>query len=40
MEANVISESVNEVFPNILKQLDRVKSVEIEYNQYHFPSKL
>ncbi len=36
MEANVISESVNEVFPNILKQLDRVKSVEIEYNQYHF----
>lgn len=36
MEANAISESVNEVFPNILKQLDRVKSVEIEYNQYHF----
>jgi c-di-AMP phosphodiesterase-like protein len=31
-----ITESVNEVFPNILKQLDRVKSVEIEYNQYHF----
>ncbi len=33
--SNVISKSVNEVFPNILKQLDRVKSVLIEY-QYHF----
>lgn len=30
IETNVISENVNEVFPNILKQLEKVQEVEIE----------
>ena len=28
IETNVISENVNEVFPNILKQLEKVQEVE------------
>ncbi|MDS3838752.1 DHH family phosphoesterase [Staphylococcus hominis] len=36
LETNVISEPVNEVFPNILKQLERVQEIEIEHGQYHY----
>ncbi|MCH4477186.1 DHH family phosphoesterase [Staphylococcus haemolyticus] len=36
LETNVISEPVNEVFPNILKQLEKVQEVEIEHGQYHY----
>ncbi|MEJ7483704.1 DHH family phosphoesterase [Staphylococcus hominis] len=36
LETNVISEPVNEVFPNILKQLERVQDIEIEHGQYHY----
>ena len=36
VETNVISENVNEVFPNILKQLEKVQEVEIEHNSYHY----
>lgn len=36
LETNVISEPVNEVFPNILKQLERVQEIEIEHDQYHY----
>lgn len=36
LETNVISEPVNEVFPNILKQLGKVQEVEIEHGQYHY----
>ncbi|MCE4987926.1 DHH family phosphoesterase [Staphylococcus haemolyticus] len=36
LEKNVISEPVNEVFPNILKQLEKVQEVEIEHGQYHY----
>ncbi|MCC3756290.1 DHH family phosphoesterase [Staphylococcus capitis] len=36
VETNVISENVNEVFPNILKQLEKVQEVEIEHNNYHY----
>lgn len=36
LETNVISEPVNEVFPNILKQLEKVQEVEIEHCQYHY----
>lgn len=36
LETNVISEPVNEVFPNILKQLERVQEIEIEQGQYHY----
>nr|AHX99766.1 phosphoesterase [Staphylococcus haemolyticus] len=36
LETNVISEPVNEVFPNILKQLEKVQEVEIEHSQYHY----
>ena len=32
----MISENVNEVFPNILKQLEKVQEVEIEHNSYHY----
>ena len=36
LETNVISEPVNEVFPNILKQLERIQEIEIEHGQYHY----
>lgn len=36
IETNVISENVNEVFPNILKQLEKVQEVEIENNNYYY----
>ncbi len=36
LTTNVISESVNEVFPNILKQLEKVQEIEIEHENYHF----
>ncbi|TGE17899.1 DHH family phosphoesterase [Staphylococcus petrasii] len=36
LETNVISEPVNEVFPNILKQLEKVQEIEIEHGQYHY----
>ena len=36
LETNVISEPVNVVFPNILKQLEKVQEVEIEHGQYHY----
>ena len=36
LETNVISEPVNEVFPNILKQLERIQDIEIEHGQYHY----
>ena len=36
LETNVISEPVNEVFPNILKRLEKVQEVEIEHGQYHY----
>ena len=36
LETNVISEPVNEVFPNILKQREKVQEVEIEHGQYHY----
>ena len=36
LETNVISEPVYEVFPNILKQLEKVQEVEIEHGQYHY----
>ena len=36
LETNVISEPVNEVFPNILKQLERVQDIEIGHGQYHY----
>ena len=36
LETNVISEPVNEVFPNILKQLERVQEIEIEHGQYYY----
>lgn len=36
LETNVISEPVNEVFPNILKQLERIQETEIEHGQYHY----
>lgn len=36
LETNVISEPVNEVFPNILKQLEKVQEVEIDHGQYHY----
>ncbi|PTK87661.1 hypothetical protein BUZ20_01645 [Staphylococcus haemolyticus] len=36
LETNVISEPINEVFPNILKQLEKVQEVEIEHGQYHY----
>ncbi|MDO2944574.1 DHH family phosphoesterase [Staphylococcus epidermidis] len=36
IERNVISENVNEVFPNILKQLEKVQEVEIENNNYYY----
>ena len=36
LETNVISELVNEVFPNILKQLERIQEIEIEHGQYHY----
>ena len=36
LESNVISEPINEVFPNILKQLEKIQEVEIENNNYHY----
>lgn len=36
LTTNVISESVNEIFPNILKQLEKVQEVEIEHENYHY----
>ena len=36
IETNVISENVNEVFPNILKQLEKVQEVEIENDNYYY----
>lgn len=36
LTTNVISESVNEIFPNILKQLEKVQEVEIELENYHY----
>ncbi|MCI2948424.1 DHH family phosphoesterase [Staphylococcus caledonicus] len=36
LETNVISEPVNEVFPNILKQLEKIQEVEIEHGPYHY----
>ena len=36
LETNVITEPVNEVFPNILKQLERIQEIEIEHGQYHY----
>lgn len=36
LESNVISEPINEVFPNILKQLENIQEVEIENNNYHY----
>ena len=35
-ERNVISDSVNEVYPNILKQLEKTQEIEIEDNGYHY----
>ncbi|MFB2003646.1 DHH family phosphoesterase [Staphylococcus aureus] len=36
LTTNVISESVNEIFPNVLKQLEKVQEVEIEHENYHY----
>lgn len=36
LTTNVISESANEIFPNILKQLEKVQEVEIEHENYHY----
>ncbi|MCD8805013.1 DHH family phosphoesterase [Staphylococcus warneri] len=36
LTTNVISGSVNEIFPNILKQLEKVQEVEIEHENYHY----
>ena len=36
LESNVISEPINEVFPNILKQLEKIQEVEFENNNYHY----
>ncbi|MDN8847872.1 hypothetical protein Q0M30_13605, partial [Staphylococcus aureus] len=33
---NVISDPVNEVYPNILKQLEKTQEVEISENEYHY----
>ncbi|MBX8993242.1 DHH family phosphoesterase [Staphylococcus pettenkoferi] len=35
-ERNVISDPVNEVYPNILKQLEKTQEIEIEDNGYHY----
>ena len=35
-EGNVISDPVNEVYPNILKQLEKTQEIEIEDNGYHY----
>ncbi|SUM30960.1 phosphoesterase, DHH family protein [Staphylococcus gallinarum] len=36
LSRNVISDPVNEVYPNILKQLEKTQEVEIEENEYHY----
>ncbi|MDH9161049.1 DHH family phosphoesterase [Staphylococcus succinus] len=33
---NVISDPVNEVYPNILKQLEKTQEIEIQENDYHY----
>ena len=33
---NVISDPVNEVYPNILKQLEKTQEIETEDNEYHY----
>ena len=35
-ERNVILDPVNEVYPNILKQLEKTQEIEIEDNGYHY----
>ncbi|MCU5746446.1 DHH family phosphoesterase [Staphylococcus sp. SQ8-PEA] len=35
-ERNVISDPVNEVYPNILKQLEKTQEIEIEDHGYHY----
>ena len=36
LDRNVISDPVNEVYPNILKQLEKTQEVEIQENEYHY----
>ena len=36
IERNVISDSVNEVYPNILRQLEKTDSIEITDDAYHY----
>ena len=36
LSRNVISDPVNEVYPNILKQLEKTQEIEIEENEYHY----
>lgn len=38
-ERNVISDPINEVYPNILKQLDKAKEIEMENNGYTYRVK-
>lgn len=33
---NVISDPINEVYPNILKQLEKTKEIEIQDNEYYY----
>ncbi|MGV3245066.1 DHH family phosphoesterase [Staphylococcus sp. 11261D007BR] len=39
IERNVISDPINEVYPNILKQLDKVKEIEIQDGTYMYRVK-
>src|SRR5699024_4970464 len=36
LDRNVISDPVNEVYPNILKQLEKTQEIEINENEYHY----
>ena len=36
LNRNVISDPVNEVYPNILKQLEKTQEIEINENEYHY----
>ncbi|PNZ08579.1 hypothetical protein CD144_04100 [Staphylococcus equorum subsp. linens] len=36
LDRNVISDPVNEVYPNILKQLEKTQEIEIKENEYHY----
>lgn len=38
-ERNVISDPINEVYPNILKQLDKAKEIELTQNGYTYRVK-